>query len=69
MKKPTINVQRKKKRGRPATGQDPLIGMRAPPELIKSVEKWAKVHEVTFSEAARRLLQVGLERHDRVGSA
>jgi hypothetical protein len=43
--------------------------MRAPLELIKSVEKWAKVHEVTFSEAARRLLQQGLERHDRVGSA
>lgn len=28
-----------KKRGRPATGRDPLIGFRAPPEMSASLDK------------------------------
>jgi hypothetical protein len=55
-----VNPKKKRKRGRPATGKDPLIALRAPPELIKSVEGWARLNEINFSEAARRLLQHGL---------
>jgi hypothetical protein len=64
-----VNPKKKKKRGRPATGKDPLFATRAPQELIKSVEGWAKVNEITFSEAVRRLLQQGLSAQSRVGSA
>jgi hypothetical protein len=60
-RKKSTEVNPKKKRGRPATGKDPLFATRAPPELIKGVEKWAKAHEVTFSEGVRRLLRQALQ--------
>jgi hypothetical protein len=58
--KKSIKVKPKKKRGRPATGKDPLMVTRAPPELIKCVEGWARLNEITFSEAIRRLVRHGL---------
>jgi hypothetical protein len=58
--KESIKVQPKKKRGRPATGKEPLMTFRAPQEMIKRVEGWARQNEISFSEAARRLLQQGL---------
>ena len=36
-----INVLRKK-RGRPATGQDPILGIRLPVGLRNDVDEWAK---------------------------
>jgi hypothetical protein len=51
-----------KKPGRPATGKDPMIGLRAPPELRKAIEAWASQQEDTpgLSEAIRRLVERGL---------
>jgi hypothetical protein len=51
-----------KKRGRPATGKDPLMGFRASPEMRASVVRWAENQPDTpsLSEAIRRLVELGL---------
>src|SRR3954452_10625166 len=53
-----------KKRGRPATGKDPLMAFRASPIMRASVVKWAENQpdEPTLSEAIRRLVESALER-------
>jgi hypothetical protein len=53
----------KKKRGRPATGRDPLTALRLPPPLLKAVETWAtkQTDEPNRSEAIRRLVELGLK--------
>lgn len=51
-----------KKRGRPATGRDPMMGFRAAPVLRGSIVKWAENQPdmPTLSEATRRLVELGL---------
>lgn len=49
-----------KKRGRPATGKDPLLTVRAPPELISAIGAWADRAGLARSEAVRRLIEAGL---------
>jgi hypothetical protein len=49
-----------KKRGRPATGKDPILGARVPKELIGQIELWANKQNATRSEAIRRLIEMGL---------
>jgi metal-responsive CopG/Arc/MetJ family transcriptional regulator len=58
---PSIPVEQKR-RGRPATGQLPAIGVRLPAELIERVDDWATKNNsgLTRSEAVRRLLEFGL---------
>jgi len=53
---------RPKKRGRPATGKDPMMSLRIPPELTKAVDQWASSQEggPSRSEAFRRLVELGL---------
>jgi Arc/MetJ-type ribon-helix-helix transcriptional regulator len=56
----SISVKRKK-RGRPATGTDPLIGVRFPPETIKAIDDWAKRENAgSRSEAVRRMVDQSL---------
>jgi hypothetical protein len=50
-----------KKRGRPATGNDPARTIRLSDEFIASADTWAKAHGVTRSEAIRRLVEIGLK--------
>jgi Ribbon-helix-helix protein, copG family len=57
----SIKVHPKKRRGRPATGKDPLVSARLPPALVKSVEVFAKTESITRSDAIRRLLERGLQ--------
>jgi hypothetical protein len=49
-----------KKRGRPATGRDPVSAVRLPIVLTAAVDKWASDHEANRSEAIRRLVELGL---------
>jgi Arc/MetJ-type ribon-helix-helix transcriptional regulator len=58
----SINVTRKR-RGRPATGQDPVLGIRLPGRLIDDVEAWIKQQKdrPSRSEAIRRLLSFALK--------
>jgi hypothetical protein len=49
-----------KKRGRPATGRDPVSAVRLPAELTAAVDKWGEDHDANRSEAIRRLVELGL---------
>jgi hypothetical protein len=58
-----VNKRIRKKRGRPATGQDPVVAVRLSRALIKEIDGWgARQDEVTStrSEAVRRLVEIGL---------
>ena len=50
-----------KKRGRPATGKDPLVSTRMPTALIGEIDAWANRGAVKRSEAIRRLVELGLK--------
>ena len=56
----SITVKRKSA-GRPATGTEPLYGVRIADPLMKQIMDWAKGHEATRSEAIRRLVELGLK--------
>ena len=60
-----------KKRGRPATGKDPLVGARLPPALIDQLDAWASRGSIGRSEAMRRLLEraLAIESQDDLGTA
>jgi hypothetical protein len=51
-----------KKRGRPATGRDPMRGIRMPPSMYEAILKWAKKQpdHPTFAEAVRRIISKAL---------
>jgi Arc/MetJ-type ribon-helix-helix transcriptional regulator len=56
----SITVVRKK-RGRPATGQDPVSAIRMSEELTRRIDQWAVAHKVASrSEAIRHLVELGL---------
>ena len=52
---------RLKKRGRPATGVDPLVAARFPQEAIDRIDAWAKSNGTNRSDAIRRLVELGLK--------
>jgi hypothetical protein len=49
-----------KKRGRPATGETPQIGVRLSGFLLAGVERFAEHENIGRSEAVRQLLEIGL---------
>jgi hypothetical protein len=51
-----------KRRGRPATGKDPLVSTRMPMALIAEIDAWADGSDVKRSEAIRRLVELGLKK-------
>jgi hypothetical protein len=55
----SIPVKRKKA-GRPATGTEPLYGLRIADPLMKQIMDWAKAQGATRSDAIRRLVELGL---------
>jgi hypothetical protein len=50
----------RKKRGRPATGKDPLVALRMPPDLILDLDQWAVDRDLSRSSAIRKLLEQAL---------
>jgi hypothetical protein len=63
MGKESIPVTQKKRgRGRPATGQDPTLTVRLPMDLRFAIETWAKQQKdkPSRSEAIRRLIEFAL---------
>jgi hypothetical protein len=56
----SISVKRKKV-GRPATGTEPLYGVRISDDLMGRIERWADENSATRSEAIRRLVELGLK--------
>jgi hypothetical protein len=59
--KKSIKVDQKTKRGRPATGRDPMVSSRIPESTVKAIDQWAELNETTRSNAIRRLVEIGLE--------
>jgi hypothetical protein len=56
-----ISVHEKRRgRGRPATGVDPAVTARIPAEILARVEKWATANGWSRSEGIVRLLERGL---------
>jgi len=55
--------QMPKKRGRPATGNNPSVVVRFPPAIIDTIDAWAAKADdgVSRSEAIRRLVELGLK--------
>jgi hypothetical protein len=52
----------KPKRGRPATGRDPFVGIRLPEPLLEEIQAWSEKHEAASrSEAIKRLVELGLK--------
>jgi hypothetical protein len=62
--KKAIVVKQKKGRGRPATGQSPLVGFRASAEMRNAISQWAarQPDSPKLSEAIRRLVELGLKK-------
>ena len=53
-----VNVKR---RGRPATGQDPVSAVRLPKDVTAAIDAWAKkIGLKSRSEAIRQLVELGL---------
>lgn len=48
--------------GRPATGTDPMRGVRMPDSMVQAVMKWAakQPDKPTFAEAVRRIISKAL---------
>jgi hypothetical protein len=59
----TKKVVPKKKRGRPATGKDPVSAIRLSPALRSAIETWAKQQpdKPSRSEAIRQLVEFALK--------
>jgi hypothetical protein len=60
--KKSINDNRKKSRGRPATGTAPLVGVRMTEEFQAEIKSWAKKQpdHPALAAAIRRLVELGL---------
>jgi len=67
-KPPTFkNIVRQKKRGRgrPVTVEaDTPLGIRLPGKQLETIDAWAEAHDVSRSEAIRRLVDRGLAAED-----
>jgi hypothetical protein len=49
-----------KKRGRPATGREPVLAIRLPRDLVSRIDAWAAERAMTRSAAIRRWIEKGL---------
>jgi hypothetical protein len=57
-----VRPKSKKKVGRPATGRDPTITVRLPPEMIEQIEQEATLQNTGRSQVVREALQKGLRK-------
>jgi hypothetical protein len=64
-----VNKDIPKKRGRPATGKDPMLTFRCPPALTETIEHYANAINKPRSEAIRRLVEKGLAQEDNAATA
>jgi hypothetical protein len=49
------SAEPKKPRGRPATGKDPMVGVRLPTQVVETLDAWAQRQGLTRSAAIRRI--------------
>jgi hypothetical protein len=65
MRKSITVKQKKRGRGRPATGVTPIVGLRMPPDMRSRMEKLAREDGVTLS---KKILQVLAEHLPKKGA-
>ena len=66
MAKPISDLQKKRGRGRPATGTDPQITIRMPKQILARLAVWAKESGMTRTQAIRLFVEHGLARPPRL---
>jgi hypothetical protein len=54
-------IPKKRRRGRPATGRDPVLALRISDDLREKVDRWAASRKMTRSKAIRALIDKGLK--------
>ena len=54
-------IPKKRGRGRPATGKDPLVAFRLPKGGIADLDRWAAANGYSRSEAIRVLIERGIK--------
>jgi hypothetical protein len=61
--KKSIKDNPKKRRGRPATGKDPMVGVRMSENLQEEIRAWAgkQDDDPPLATAIRRLVEIGLK--------
>jgi DNA-binding transcriptional regulator YiaG len=59
-------VSTKNRRGRPATGINPVVGVRLPPQLLDDLDRWRALEPKISgrAEAIRRLIEAALGQHE-----
>jgi hypothetical protein len=64
MKRSIVNDAQKRRPGRPATGINPIAGVRLESSFRSEIEAWAAKQEdgPSLAEAMRRLIKIGLGR-------
>jgi hypothetical protein len=60
--------EKKRGRGRPATGRDPAVAVRLPKNVLAAVTQWAVDNNATRSDAIRRLLEKALGQEPSVAA-
>jgi Ribbon-helix-helix protein, copG family len=65
MSKSISDKQKKRGRGRPATGIRPMVGFRLSAEEIARVDAWAGHHGMSRSDALRAMVMEALDRELR----
>ena len=66
MAKPISDLQKKRERGRPATGTGPQITIRMPKQILARLAVWAKESGTTRTQAIRLFVEHGLARPPRL---
>jgi nicotinamidase-related amidase len=54
-------MPKRRKRGRPATGHDPILGVRVPAKVIRKIDLLGEALSMDRSATVRRLLERGLD--------
>jgi hypothetical protein len=57
----SVHQKPKKKMGRPATGRDPAVTVRIPPDMLDEIERWAKANGCSRSAAVVAMIGRGLK--------
>jgi hypothetical protein len=66
--KKSIKDNPKKRRGRPATGKDPMVGVRMSEDLQEEIRAWAEKQDddPPLATSIRRLVEIGLKSKGRL---
>lgn len=62
MKSIKVIPKKRRGRGRPATGRDPVLAIRLSDKMRSAIDQWSTGKQMTRSEAIRELIERGLKK-------